>query len=520
MLLPALALLSLPLPLPPGDSSEIAAGPGNRVWTVDTSGFGDFTNLQTAINNAADGDTLLIRNSPDRCCTWSYGGFAIDGKSLALIGTAPGPHFVSHGTVRNIPVGGRVVLSNLDFNWEGRGTPPPSTTVLRIAQCDGSVRIQNCRVQGYGRSNNYYGTSAGGVRVVDSGDVSFHGCEIRGGDGGFKYDTQPASEGMKLQGGAEVTLYHTTVTGGEGGTYTYFPFLVGLDGGAGIVVQAGELYLSSSTVTGGMGGAGDHAGAGADGVDVHEGSSARARNTAIHPGPGGLYGGKDGNAVVGELEEVTTGELGLEVASHLPEDVAIPILVTGEPGDTARVVVSNQTLASFVGPTEGYVHAGLPIAGGDLDLGTLPASGSVAIDLGSFPVPPNSGRRPLRPGHADHTGGRPPLHGGLHPRVARRRDLPRLLGPALRRRQRTGRGRRNLLGDSVPAAGRSAGRRRRLPRGRGRDLGRPWDVLRGRTGRRPRAAGSRSSPARGCSAASPATRRRPTSASPGATRRS
>jgi hypothetical protein len=62
------------------------AGPARGgVIVVDVSGAGDFTDLLTAVQAAADGDTLLIKG------TGPYSNFSIDGKSLVVVGDPARP---------------------------------------------------------------------------------------------------------------------------------------------------------------------------------------------------------------------------------------------------------------------------------------------------------------------------------------------------------------------------------------------------------------------------------------------
>src|SRR5437867_7856524 len=84
-----------------------AARAGN-VLVVDASGGGAFTQIQPAVDAAADGDTILVKSG-------TYGSFVVGDKGLAIVGDA-GASVQVAGAIRarNLAAGRTLVLENLD----------------------------------------------------------------------------------------------------------------------------------------------------------------------------------------------------------------------------------------------------------------------------------------------------------------------------------------------------------------------------------------------------------------------
>jgi hypothetical protein len=85
-----------------------------QLWVVDDGGGAgvDFTDVQPAVDAAAEGDTILIRPG-------NYTWVTIDAKSLVLIGEiATGTAYVDSLTVRNLAADQAVALRGLySENW-------------------------------------------------------------------------------------------------------------------------------------------------------------------------------------------------------------------------------------------------------------------------------------------------------------------------------------------------------------------------------------------------------------------
>jgi hypothetical protein len=80
------------------------------VLVVDASGGGDFSSLQAAIDAALDGDVLLVRSG-------AYGALTVDGKALDVFADSGALVRVSgSSTLRNLPAGGALVLSGIEFD--------------------------------------------------------------------------------------------------------------------------------------------------------------------------------------------------------------------------------------------------------------------------------------------------------------------------------------------------------------------------------------------------------------------
>jgi hypothetical protein len=210
-----------------------------NVLVVDAAG-GPFTDIQPAIDAAADGDTILVRPG-------AYATFQIQAKGLRVIGD---PAFQAGGgiVVRDLAPGQSVVLHGVGT------TAAPSGIGLALVDNQGPVWVQNSALLGQsiaiGDANGH-----AGARVTNSERVSFLRSFLRGGVGGPHGGATPVGG----NGGAALLVDEGTVLVqscdllGGAGTNTMAGATLS-NGGAGAQTLGGTLVLTSSEVTGGPGG--------------------------------------------------------------------------------------------------------------------------------------------------------------------------------------------------------------------------------------------------------------------------
>ncbi len=124
-------------------------------WVVDAAGGAgsQFTDIQSAVDAAADGDRILVRAG-------TYVSFAIDGKALTVLGD-PGTFlfgFWPTVTVRHTFAGQDVVVAGL------AGVQGLSLSGVKIEDCAGRVVFEQ--------------VVASDWQIVDAGDVRINACRL------------------------------------------------------------------------------------------------------------------------------------------------------------------------------------------------------------------------------------------------------------------------------------------------------------------------------------------------------
>ena len=386
--LAALCALSLP----------VAA---QQTWIVDDDGPGDFAEIQLAIDAAGNGDTILVRNG-------GYGGFVIDGKGLVIQGEG-----VAAVSVFGLfgPATPSIVIRNLgasqDVQIRGLDTLPLGVSELEnivLAQCAGAVLFEDCDF-----------SQSGGESIVmkDCASATFVSCLL------FAAPTFVSTsngiflahvyyDGIRAES-SNLFLYDCEVRGSDGANSA------GIFGeakrppgpaGAGVVLVNSTMLASGCTILGGSGGDDDAAGCdpgpnGRPGVELGGNvlvgfSTLRLLDTTITGGTGGLGGcglpnGVDAPAILATPGNSVIQHAGTArtffPASPVPASGLLNLTFQGEPGDLAFIYLSlglqpGQQLV----PLALALHVDLPVT--VLTIGTLPASGDLALDL---PVPPLPG---------------------------------------------------------------------------------------------------------------------------------
>lgn len=283
---------------------------------VAASGGGDFTDLQTAVDAANEGDVLLVQPG-------TYGAFTTS-KSLTILGPAAGPKplVVGHSQVagaQHFAVGGLALERLTVMDVPGHTTidacsiHSPTQWGLGVFDC-ARVQVERCAIEA-DTAHFSQGPAAAllvqrsGLQLVDStlvGPDSAQG-ELEYTDGG---------EGL-LAVDSDVRVVSTHATGGRGGAFQGL-FSLCEPGGSGFRAEGGALALQGigHVAAGNAGGAGCAPGASilaADGAKV------------VYQG----YLVADGVTEVGGADAVTSyGIPSMRLAGN------------DEPGKTRRLLVS------------------------------------------------------------------------------------------------------------------------------------------------------------------------------------
>ena len=346
---------------------------------VDWAGGGDFLDLQPAIDAAVEGDTILVRQLPPMHPP-TYTDFAVDGKSIAIVGPAGSAVRSYHGSVVNLAAHQTVVLSGL---YIARG--------LVLEDNAGAVFVRGCSVAG---STSPTGAACS---VRASRSVTFVDCGGFGkaGDDSLA-DGVPGEQGSPCLDvdGSRVALYGTSLRGGAGGLGSHTPSSIGGDGAPALRVVASELFVADTTLLGGDGGWSDilfggvgPGGDGGAGLELDAASFAVGRAVDARGGDGGLGSpdGASGAAVFGDLVAAPGDGVSLRapVSDLRGRDVWVRLVDT--PGTRVLAFASEGLAWTYRGVRAGVLHAAPPVA--RFADAIVPACGELALDL----TPPLAG---------------------------------------------------------------------------------------------------------------------------------
>lgn len=215
---------------------DAAAGPGT-----------DFTDIQPAVDAAAEDDVVLVRAG-------TYGGFTLQQKGLVVTADLGAQvELTGQVVVRDLTVTQDVVLRGLVLN--DSNLAPEEW--MRLVDNAGRLWIEDCAV---GTGFIFSGTRHG-VSVENCEDVSLLRCQLSGGNAlisVFGPVGTIGGDGLQIDG-SNVYLYDCTATGAAGaGSVSGSPAFLG---GAGAVIDGGFVWASGTTFQGGLGGDGNPGGA-------------------------------------------------------------------------------------------------------------------------------------------------------------------------------------------------------------------------------------------------------------------
>ncbi len=385
------------------------------VHVVDPGQPGAFATPQAAISAAVDGDTVLVKSG-------SYAGFTIDGKALGVV-VDDGHVATVSGTVvvRNLVPGQEVRIAGFQVMGDSSGIvsgncfgsqelPGPG---LLVENALAAVRFQDCSFQGAIGSSDCGGglfteldDSYDGARVLDSDNVAFVRCTLKGGEGRTMSPTAAlfvaGSGGRGVFAQDSLIAFHDcTLLGGHGGDATH-----GGAGGTAYLVRGLGGLVSGCTLIGGDGGFGEdflptNPKPGGDairaelGANPADGAQVQHLDSLLQGGLGGSEfisndTGPDGEPFAGPGLEVAFDGLADHLAAPrtVRENATLSLVIQGTPGRQAVLIRSRYARFRPFAPARGVQLVGQNPGAARVEarwllLGAIPASGSLQVD---FPV--------------------------------------------------------------------------------------------------------------------------------------
>jgi len=211
-------------------------------------GPGNISTIQDAVNQAADGDSILVKAG-------NYAGFSIVNKDLRVVADeGAAVNVQGQVSVTQLAIGKTVLLTGLAIEWYSY--QHPESGALTTSNDLGHLRLQECTIRGFQGS----GYGEGGVRIDSSRDVCFSSCSVQA--GATYLDGVPGI----ISAGSSVAIYDSTLEGGIGG-YGACSGTPGQPGGpgrpGGAAYSQNEsspsfVFLSGSNLLGGRGGMGGY----------------------------------------------------------------------------------------------------------------------------------------------------------------------------------------------------------------------------------------------------------------------
>lgn len=349
----------------------------SKVWVVGPGQAN--TQIQPAIDQASDGDTVLVKSG-------SYNAFTIDDKSVDVVADN-GANVNLTGTVRvkNIASTRAVVLLGVRVQGSSGGALGTGNA-LELVNDSGSVRIESCTLLA---ATAY--ASGSGARVDTCTDVSLTRCSLFGGN---SIGALGIGHGL-FQKSSRVASYDSAFFGGlgaNGGCNCQ-----GFPAGDGARIEGtGFFFASNSHFQGGRGGNADNGclgcgcgangGVGGDGLHAIAPTPVRLLGNVWTGGIGGL-GACGGCAPcnpgapglpVNALNSTTLGGSPRTLTAENPvrELASFTLTATGDLGDDVYVWVTPETKFRWV-PTYRGVQLDR-VTGPPRYLGQIGASGSVS----------------------------------------------------------------------------------------------------------------------------------------------
>ncbi len=362
-----------------------ARGQGS-VWVVDEAGGAAFTEIQPAIDAAADGDVVLVRAG-------HYASFAIDGRSLAVIGQDGADVEVLLGTVavRNVGAAQSVLLRGFDRIATGFFFDAPT-----FSDCAGPVLVEDCRfeVNNFGAS----GLAPHAIVVDACAAITFVRCQTHA-----SQSTPVSGSGLAVSA-SRVALYDCDIAG-RVGTTGFPPH----DGGNGAQQAGGFLFASGSQFTGGNGGPGviltlptgvqicGDGGSGGDGlaatgappevIVIDTGLAGGA--AAIVSSSLGCVSGEPGDPLSlasGQLVELPGEEHWMQMGATACEGGLVTLTLHGGALEPVIVVASSRLGFQYAAELKGVLVPAAPFH--LLLLAPLPVSGELTVGLPIPMLPP------------------------------------------------------------------------------------------------------------------------------------
>lgn len=355
---------------------DVTGGPGSQ-----------FTQIQPAVQAAAEGDVILVRSG-------SYNPVFLGDKSLTIQADGGAslvdPNFGGGGglSIANLSAGKRIVLRGLQFIGQldfGNGV---FSTSMIAQNCAGTLWIDTCK------SNSQ-------VVVTNCANVVVTNSSLRGGD----CIQPPLAPRPALDVTTSNLFVHDTILiGGNGyGSSTSLPIHPGGDGSAAMRMVGGTAFLSNCATRGGAGGFGflhPNAGclsAGLGGPALHLASGNPAVTTidcvlAIgNPGntpgacspPTGTVPPVDVDSGTWTPWAGTPG--GFTASSPVREQQSLQLVFKDAVGSSVFVLLSANASSALTPQFSGALELAVPLL--VTGLGSIPAGGTLNLPIVVPPLP-------------------------------------------------------------------------------------------------------------------------------------
>lgn len=232
--------------------SMFAATARADVIVVDSTGSGDFIQINLAVSAAVDGDLVLVKSG-------SYNAFLIPDRAVSVVADEGALVTITgYVAVLDLKAGATVLLSGLHATALDDVAP-----ALYVVNNQGTVRIQDSSFRGY-----------------TPDDMPFDGFS----------PMPPGGEGAWIHDSRDVALVNTSIIGGEGGTAENYAFCLCVSGRGGDAMQVVHSRVSffNATIQGGNGGMASYAGGGGHGLDASDHSRLFVSGAIVRGGDGGF----------------------------------------------------------------------------------------------------------------------------------------------------------------------------------------------------------------------------------------
>jgi hypothetical protein len=371
------------------------------VLIVSTSAPGAFPTIQSAVDAASDGDTIVVRPG-------FYLGCEIVDKALTVAMEIPPSAsnlIVGRIAIRNLAAHKTVVLNQMKVNQsQPSGSFDEAGAGLFIDHCAGAVRVQAATFgAAKGTATHVNGYPA--ILVIDSPNVELLRVTATGGVGygvscadDFSIDGFPGGQALRFSG-SHIVAHECIFTGGKGGDVCLYAG----DGGAAVLDVTGYALLSGCVVTGGQGGNADDffgpqgliPGDGGPALHVVGGQVVDIIGSSLAGGQGGhtIFGSSGGFGAQGPIS-VGSGSVNvtpfparaLSVTPVAKDNASTTVLLGVPGGESVFLFLSAQGGTLVPGPQ--LVPLALGTLIGPVDLGVMPPGGSQAIVIGNPGLPP------------------------------------------------------------------------------------------------------------------------------------
>lgn len=366
----------------------------SEVRVVDAFGGpgSEYTTLQSAIDAAGEGDLILIRAG-------NYGaGGQIVGKSLSISAEEGASVMLFGVTIDGLAANQSVSLRGCNLQLGA------DSIALAVRDNAGVVLVEDCAIGFAFVQVGLPGPTEPAILVEDSMRVVLKDVAARGTvQSGAFYNSLGGDALVALD--SRVFAFESRFEGGAGSSTTAGAALVG-NGGDGLIVDGGELFVSGCEAIGGKGGDGVFIGGpllcrpggkGGDGIELKNGAIVRALATAAVAGlggaaapSGGCGAGTSGVAVrqtLGTTYATIPGAAAeFSISSPTRESATHTFHAKSAAGDSIVLLIGVVPLAQPAYAAKGALFVAPPMIA--VSFGMMPPSGSLDLTIPAGALPP------------------------------------------------------------------------------------------------------------------------------------